>query len=218
MATKRSTPPPLSLRLIRYLCREELHEELEGNLYEFYATHNNNTFYKLAYWYEVIKYLRPGTLRSFTKNRKGSMFIFNPILTVRNLARQGSSTLINLSGFSIGLVCVFFLYFYINSEIRTDKFHADADKIYRAIRISEINGTPYNIGITSGPYAPALALDFPDAISEITRALPDNMLVSHGDRKFMEDFALVADPNFFSFFSFPLKVGLPDQVLREQNS
>lgn len=217
MAAKRNTPPPLSLRLIRYLCREELHEELEGNLHEFYITHNN-TFSKLSYWYEVIKYLRPSTLRSFTQNRKGSMFIFNPLLTVRNLARQGSSTLINLSGFTMSLVCVFFLYFYIRSEIDTDKFHKDGDQIYRAIRVSQINGNPYNIGITSGPFAKALALDFPGSIQETCRAMPDDILLSYGEKKFIEKEMVFADANFFTFFSFPLQEGLPGEVLRQPNA
>ncbi len=146
------------------------------------------------------------------------MFIFNPLLTVRNLARQGSSTLINLSGFTIGLVCVFFLYFYISAELSTDQFHTQAHKIYRAIRTSAINGTPYTIGVTAAPYAEAFALDFPEAIQEVTRAQPDDFLVSYEDKKFMEPNGLLADPNFFTFFSFPLKEGRANQVLREQNS
>lgn len=146
------------------------------------------------------------------------MFIFNPKLTFRNLLRHRSATMINISGFTIGLVAAVFLYFYISEELESDSFHARGNDIYRVIRVSAINGTPYRIGVTSGPFARALENDFPMEISAVTRALPTDGLVAYGEKKFMEEKLLFADKNFFRFFSFPLAQGAPAIVLDQPNS
>ncbi len=210
-------PPAISLQLIRRLCKKELVEELEGNLHEYHAKLKNSTFKKLKYWYQVLNYLRPSTLKA-TNLKFHAMFNFNPILTFRNLLRHKSTSFINIFGFTLGLVASIFLYFYIYSELNYDSFHKEKDQIYRAIRLSGINGSPYSIGVTSGPFAEALLNDYPDDVNAVTRAQPDNGLVSFGDKKFFEENLLFADANFFEFFSFPLSVGNPGDVLKDANS
>ncbi|WP_436515910.1 ABC transporter permease [Ekhidna sp. To15] len=213
-----SHPPKFSLKLIRWFCKEELVEELQGDLEQYYSETKSNIFKGLKYWYQVFNYLRPSTLKSFKNSNSGTMFIFNPILTLRNLYRHLSTSLISLFGFTMGLVATIFLYFYIYSEVNTDAFHEDGDQIYRTLRVSEMNGTPYRIGVTSAPYANALLSDYPSDVIAVTRAAPENGLVSVGEKQFMEDDLLFADQNFFQFFSFPLAVGDKETVLSTANS
>ena len=210
-------PPNFSLQLIRRLCKKELAEELEGNLHEYYATLKDASLKRLKYWYQVFNYLRPSTLKS-TNIKINSMFSFNPVLTFRNLLRHKSTSFINIFGFTLGLVASIFLYFYIYSELSYDSFHKEKDQIYRAVRLSGINGSPYSIGVTSGPFAEALLNDFPDDVNAVTRALPESGLVSYEDKKFFEEKLIFADANFFEFFSFPLSTGSPSGVLQDANS
>ncbi|MEQ8626141.1 ABC transporter permease [Ekhidna sp.] len=211
-------PPRLSLKLVRWLCKQELVEELEGNLHEYYTTHGQSNFKGLKYWYQVLNYLRPSTLKSFKNSNSGSMFIFNPVLTFRNLHRNKSTSLISIFGFTLGLVATIFLYFYLSGEVTTDDFHTNKNQIYRVLRVSEMNGTPYRIGVTSGPYAEALKTDFPSDIEATARALPEDGLVVVGEKRFVEDNLLFADQNFFEFFSYPLKTGNPETVLSTVNA
>lgn len=146
------------------------------------------------------------------------MFILKPLQTFRTLFKHGTSSLINILGFTIGLMCIFFLYFYIGQELSYDSFHRDRDKIYRVLRVSTINGTKYDIGVTSGPYAGALLQDFENTIQSACRAMPDDGLVSFEDKRFMEDEILFADENFFQFFDFKLVSGDPESVLGSPNS
>ncbi len=205
-----------SLRLIRRLCREELVEELEGNLLE-YREVITGPFRKIKYWYQVLNYLRPGTLKIFHVNAQ-SMFHINPKLTFRNLYRQGSTSVINLLGFTIGLTATIFLYFYIYDQLTVDNFHKDGNMIYRAIRQSAINGAPYKIGVTSSRFAPALANDFSSSVTAHTQAMKETGLVSVGQRQFFEENILFASSSFFDFFSYPLAYGDPQTVLSEPNS
>ena len=212
-------PPRSSLLLVRWLCRHDLAEEIEGNLIEYYQqTRDRSTrFAAIRYWFQVINYLRPSTLKRFKSSKVKPMFIFNPLFTIRSLFKQGSSTLINILGFSLGLVCVLFLYFHIKSELSYDSFHTDKDKIYRALRIANPEEGTELVGVTSGPFAPALQNDFPNSISSTCRAIPSDALVSFEDKSFIEENILMADSNFFSFFSFPLLSGTADQVLSGVN-
>ena len=211
-------PSRFSLFLIRCLCKEDLVEEVEGNLIQYYHEKKRSSFKTLKYWFQVFNYLRLSTLKSLKTQNSGHMFTFNPILTFRNLYRHKSTSLISVFGFTLGLVATFFLYFYIYSEVTTDQFHADKDQIYRTLRVSEINGTPYRIGVTSVPYAEALLNDFPDDIKEVTRTVPEEGLVAVGEKRFMENDLLFADENFFDFFSYPLKIGEASSVLASSNA
>lgn len=210
-------PPSFSIQLIRTLCKKELAEELEGNLHEYHNQLQDASFKKLKYWYQVLNYLRPSTLKA-TNIKPYTMFNFNPILTFRNLLKHKSTSFINIFGFTLGLVASIFLYFYIYSELNYDSFHAEKDRIYRAARVSQINGSPYLIGVTSGPFAEALENDFPDDINAVNRARPDNGLVTYGDKKFFEENLMFSDANFFEFFSFPLEVGERSEVLKNASS
>lgn len=211
-------PPRFSLFLIRWLCKDELVEELEGNLIQYYKEKERVPFRAIRYWRQVIQYLRPSTLKSLKTQISGPMFIFNPLLTFRNLYRHKSTSLISIFGFALGLVATFFLYSYIHSEVTTDHFHANKGEIYRTVRVSDINGTPYRIGVTSVPYAQALLNDFPEDILEVTRVVPQDGLVTVEEKRFMENNVVFADDNFFEFFSYPLKAGDKSSVLATANS
>ncbi len=204
--------------MIRWLCKAELVEELEGNLHEYYAILASSRFKGLKYWYQVLAYLRPSTLKSFKNSNTGPMFIFNPLLTLRNLYRHKGASIISLFGFTIGLVATVFLYFYIYSEVTTDGFHKDGDQVYRTLRVSEMNGTPYRIGVTSAPYAEALINDFPGTITAVTRVLQDEALISVGEKRFNESGIAFVDKNFFEFFSFPLMHGDEKSAFETGNS
>src|SRR5690606_22310148 len=83
---------------------------------------------------------------------------------------------------------------------------------------SQINGMPYNIGITSGPFAEAILHDYEGRVAAATRALPFNSLIRYGEKAFIEEKLLLADSNFFSFFSYPLEKGNASTVLNKPNT
>lgn len=138
-------------------------------------------------------------------------------IALRNLWQHKLYTLLNLTGFSAGIISVLLLFFYIQDELMVDSFSKDKDKIYRVIRLSEINNEPYKIGITSGPFARALKNDFPE-ISKVTRVMPDEGLIVYGEKRILEKKFFYADANFFAFFSIPLLSGNPEKVLNASNA
>jgi len=155
--------------------------------------------------------------RMNASNTRIMLLHFSKVI-LRYLARKIFFTGLNILGLSIGLASCIVIYLFIVNELSYDNFHRDGDKIYRVIRQSQINGMPYNIGITAAKFGPALQQDFPGRIQTTTRAISFTALVAYQDKSFIEKKILLADANFFEFFSLHLHRGQPGTVLKNGNS
>lgn len=139
-------------------------------------------------------------------------------LSARNLWNYKTYSLINLSGFSIGMMSVILLYFYIQGELSYDTFHENKEKIYRLVRTSVVNGETSKIAMSSPPFAPTLQLDFEGIMESTLRVSKSDRTVRYKDLSFVETRHHLVDPNFFEFFSYPLIRGDAKKVLSEVNS
>ncbi|MEO9965311.1 MAG: ABC transporter permease [Reichenbachiella sp.] len=220
MPTESDKIPKWILFLIHSLCREELHEEIEGNLIEYKeGLKKNSMSSNMKFIYQALTYLRLSTIKAKSHNSKYFiMFNFNLTQTIRSLWMHKSTTFLNVGGYALGMLCVLLLYFYVKGETSYDKFHTNGDSIYRVIRVSEMNGEKYKIGVTSGPFAPHLSMEFPSEIKRTMRVLNEEGLMEYENKTFQEDRIFFADKDFFNFFSFPLLVGDPNTVLEQPNS
>ncbi len=115
--------------------------------------------------------------------------------------------LINLVGLTLGLTAAMLIGIYVHHEWQTDRWMPHADRTFRLIRLSDINNEPYKIGVTSAPFATALEQDYPADVEETTRVLDGNSLVQIGEQIFQEEDYYYVDPNFMTFFDFPLLQG-----------
>lgn len=143
------------------------------------------------------------------------MLTHNIKVILRYLSRRTFFTALNVAGLSIGLASCIVIYLFCTHELSYDTFHRDGNKIYRVIRQSQINGMPYNIGVTAANFADALLQDYPAQIEAATRGFTFGAIVKHGEQVFSEKKLLLADSNFFEFFSFPLASGDASSVLRQ---
>lgn len=139
-------------------------------------------------------------------------------LTLRHLAKNRMNTFINLAGLTIGLSAAFYIGLYVLNEWQTDRSFPEPDRTFRLLRVSGINNEPYDIGVTSAPFAPALEQDYPADIEETVRVLDGNSLVEWDDQRFEEENYYYVDPNFLSFFGFELSHGDPQTALSKIHS
>jgi len=81
----------------------------------------------------------------------------------RNLLRETGSTLINISGLTLGITCSLVLFLLVRYMTSFDNFQSKRDRIYRVVHQSEGNqGTDYTSGVPS-VLPDAFRLDFPEA-------------------------------------------------------
>ena len=216
------TPPRWPLRLLRWFCREDYLEEIEGDLVEIFEKQYDHSPFK-AHWkftLAVIRYFRPGFIRSFKNNALNTLAMLrhNFLLTYRGFLRNKTTLLVHLGSLAPGLACALLIYLWVSDELAVDKFHKNRDRLYQVIeRIS----TPHDAGVsvsTAGLLGEALKEEVPGVTHTVTTRLRDEAkTLSAGDRHVKSN-VLYASEEFFRVFSFELVYGNEDLVLTDKNS
>ena len=138
-------------------------------------------------------------------------------IALRNILRHKGYATINIGGLAIGIACCLVIFLFVRNELNYDRFHQNGERVFRVLRQAIGDGTYRKIGVTSPPYAPALQTDFPTDVEETIRVMPNDGLVTYGDKSFYERRFYFADKNFFEFFSYPMLVGQSAEVLSKPN-
>ena len=143
--TKRPTPPKLATRLLGVFLRDELAEEVVGDLEEkFYqaATERSLRRARISYWYQVLNYMRPFAMRNRIFHPATHIDMLKNYFTIgfRQMARHKMYSTINIGGFALGIAACLLLAIYIHGELSYDKFYANQDRIFRVVAQNEYAG------------------------------------------------------------------------------
>lgn len=139
------------------------------------------------------------------------------ITTLRILSRQKVYSAINLFGLTLGITSTLLLILYIVDEASYDRFHTDADRMYRSVMSARLNGQDFQTAYTGIPMMEAMLKDVPAVESAVRISKWSTIPVRYEDKNFTENRFLLADSNFFDFFNFQLLVGNPKTVLNGPN-
>jgi putative ABC transport system permease protein len=145
------------------------------------------------------------------------MFINYFKIALRQIKRQKGYSFINISGLAVGMACYILILLWVQDEFRYDKFHENADHIYRVIKIWR-KGEIAHYATTPAPLAQALKEDFPEVINSARFAPAGQMMVAHDKTTFYENNGAYADPSYFELFTFPFVKGDPRTALSNPNS
>ncbi|MEQ6166003.1 ABC transporter permease [Ekhidna sp. MALMAid0563] len=209
-----NTPPKFASKLLSLLISKEFYEEVSGDLaedYQEYAKVKGKFRANFIYLIEVIRYARMYRAERKRQSTNSFSMLQNYIkVAFRNLFKHKSYSIINISGLGIGLACVFMIFLFIKIETSYDKFHADGEDIYRLQHV---------YGYINAQAAPTYARDYSEvkSFNRINFWKTDRRVSLSNDEVYYEDL-LVADSNFFNFFSFPLLRGDKHTCLKDKNS
>lgn len=142
------------------------------------------------------------------------MFRNYAVTSLRNLRKHFGYTSINLIGLTLGLTVTLQIFLFVQSELSYDRFHKDAEDLYRITLDGSFSGTILNAPISPAPMANALVNDFPDVVAA-TRlyTFRGERMVRKGATEFLEDGIILADSTFFDVLTFPLLQGNPETAL-----
>lgn len=139
------------------------------------------------------------------------------IIALRNLLRQKLYAFINIFGLALGVACCLLILLFVEHEWSFDKFHAKANRLYRAIHVEhKSDGAVEAMSYQPLPLGPALIEEFPE-IEQTVRVFTGGGAVSYGDKHFAERF-IFTDPGFFEVFDFSLLRGNRAHALSDPNS
>lgn len=142
------------------------------------------------------------------------------IFTFRNLLKHKSHTLINILGLAIGLASFLIIYLYISDELSYDRYHKNADNIYRLVNVYDFEGVGENSASAPFPVAFTLKNDYPDMVKNIVRIFnfqAPRSFVEYEENKYNERHFFFADSTFFNIFNHEFIAGNPETVLDEIN-
>ena len=218
----RPTPPKNALQFLRWFCRDDYLEEIEGNLLELYSKQHQEspTKARRMFIWNVLRHLRPAFIRSFNNVSLTHPGMFRNYFKIawRHLLKQKQYALINIGGLAVGLTCFLLIFLYVQHELSYDRFYANADQIYRVYQRQAGNpymGTEYFAYTTVG-LAPALIDEFPE-VTQATTFQNHTALLGYAESNYYEE-GLQADSRFFGVFPYPFRQGNPETALAEANS
>ncbi|MBK0403168.1 ABC transporter permease [Adhaeribacter sp. BT258] len=140
----------------------------------------------------------------------------------RNLLRHKFYSAITILGLATGIACFLLIFMFIQDEVRYDKFHSKADRIYRMVgKLDSEEGQGEESSSNPPPVAQALKTDYPHLIEETVRFFnfqQPTLTLELEEKKINEKHLFFADSTLFKVFDFPLAKGNPEKALAEPNS
>ena len=216
-------PPKRSLTFLRWFCREDFLDEIEGDLIELFehSYEENPRRARRAFRWGVLTHFRPDYIKSIHLNNRlihPAMIRHNLLIAFRGFYRDKTSFFINVFGLSTGLACVFMIYLWVNQELRTDKFHENDSQLYQVM--NNYHGVE---GIQTWetspmPLAETLLEEFP----EVENAVYSSRAFSQGlvtyNHKSIESKRLLVGEEFFEIFSYTLLLGDANKALNHKDN
>ena len=98
---------------------------------------------------------------------------------------------------------------YVIDEVSYDKFHSDADRIYRMDFSGNINGSEFVTALASAPSGPTMPKEFPEVEEAIRFRSSGNWTIRRKEETnaYNEENVVFVDKNFFTFWDFNLIKG-----------
>ena len=136
----------------------------------------------------------------------------------RHLKKNKVYFLIILIGLTIGIASFILITTWIRTETSFDKFHKNAEDIYRVDYLLYEEGIfEQRSASGSGAVAREMKNAFPE-VKEFTRLTRSTGTVRYGDKIYKEKEILYAESSFFDVFSFPLVKGNADTSILAINN
>ncbi|MGZ5135246.1 MAG: ABC transporter permease, partial [Flavitalea sp.] len=141
-------------------------------------------------------------------------------IAFRNIIHHKAFATINIAGLAIGMACSIFIFLWVTNELSYDRFHKNANEIYRITA----DAGDFSAAVNCAGMPAELRAKIPAVKSFVRLSHPATTLFETGTRKFEEKHVFYADSTFLQIFSFSLIKGnrqtallRPDAVLITQD-
>lgn len=144
---------------------------------------------------------------------------------VRNFKKQKTVGILNICGLCLGVMCSLLVGLWAINEFTFDNFHKNGDRMYRVVSNYIVNDRPIRGGSTFKPLGEEAKKVIPEIEQQCRVTSSFYNEVSIRNKIYQHQNIILADTNFFSFFTFPLVDGhlnrfllAPDEVVITQKA
>jgi len=141
--------------------------------------------------------------------------LFNYLkIAFRNIVRHKAFAFINIAGLAIGMACSIFILLWVQNELSYDRFHKNANEIYRIAA----SAGDFKVAVNTAPMPPELKLKMPVVKNMVRLKGLEQHMLGEGIKKFDEKRIFYADSTYFQVFSFPLVRGNPATAMNRRDA
>jgi putative ABC transport system permease protein len=128
-------------------------------------------------------------------------------ISVRNILKDKTYSAINVLGLTIGITCSLFLLMYILDELSYDRYHKNANNIYRVVSNIKEPDNAFTWAVAQIPLADELRDNYPEVVNAVRFFQTGNTLYKNGDKQFNESDFFLTDSTVFDMFSYEMLYG-----------
>lgn len=136
----------------------------------------------------------------------------------RNLRRNSSTSIINITGLALGIAICLLISLYVADEFSFDRFNTNADRIVRVVFRGTVQGGTMNEAHVMPPVAATMKAEL--AVVQETARLRQGgaPLFMVGDKVFRDEQMAYVDASFFKIFTLPLIKGDANTATKMPNT
>lgn len=220
------------LNVFRWYCHPDYREDLEGDLLERYEqcmNEHSTAKAKRLLLFDIVRLFRPALMRPVIQHQNLNsipMLRNHFIIALRAISKQKGYTAINMLGLAVALSAFIVITLYIHDELSYDRFHTNADRIFRIAHHQEGEGFSRELIAAPGALRDAMVSEIPEVEQATGLYLSywGNTLLTNENFTYYDKNLLYVDDSFFDVLSFPFIEGdarsaltNPESVVLTQN-
>jgi putative ABC transport system permease protein len=134
-------------------------------------------------------------------------------IAIRNILKDKTYSAINILGLTIGITCSMFLFLYILDELSFDRYHKNAENVYRVVSNIKEPDNAFTWAVAQIPLADELRDNYPEVENAVRFFSMQRNLYSNNDKQFYEEEFFLADSTVFDMFTYEFIKGDPETAL-----
>ncbi len=207
-------PPKLAQRLLFLFLREDLAEEVEGDLDEKFRSMTAKHSPRRArrnYWFQVLGYCRPFAFKYFRFQSPTTMLGHNLLISYRILLKNKFFSLINIGGLAMGMTVAILIGLWIHDELSFNRNHDNYDRIVQVLRKNYVADETFVNSSLPGMTSVYLADNYDNYFEHVSATFfrPSPQTVQVGDRSF-EEMGYYFQPDAPHLLTLTMKSGTRD--------
>ncbi len=135
--------------------------------------------------------------------------------SLRHIRKHSAYSVLNVLGLTLGITSALFLIIYVSDELSYDRYHENADRIYRvSSKITEPDDQ-FTWNVAQIPMGPQVVQDYPEVQSFVRFINMPRALYKFEDKEFIEENFYYADSTLFDIFTFRVISGEVKSAARD---
>ncbi|HEY9046251.1 MAG TPA: permease prefix domain 2-containing transporter, partial [Ohtaekwangia sp.] len=223
----KQSPPRWADRFLKWYCRYDMLEEIQGDVYELYHRTVQQSKLKadILFVWNVLRFFRWRNI--YKRNPQhlspisAAMIKNMLIIAVRNFFRQPVHSMFNVIGLSVSFAGAFLVLLWVSFEFSFDTFHNETDQLFQVVTHVDADGNIQSYDAASVSMDVSSVPEINMMVSASTGSRWPHVLCFRPDENNKECVyinGIYANENLFSVFNFSIVQGdqhplkRPDQI------